>query len=157
MLCFPLMWHFSLYSLVLILDDSVIFLSPFTQRGAMAISIPMVPYASNKGNGEKNHHCQQMTPSEFVSSPESSRILQSGRLGRNDAMRLRGRLQFASGQIFGRFFKRVCKLVSKFAGDAANPELDDESRLALKSHIETLTSSRPGRSSLGTFKCFSFH
>ena len=53
MLCFPLMWHFSLYSLVLILDDSVIFLLPFTQRGAMAISIPMVPYASNKGIGEK--------------------------------------------------------------------------------------------------------
>ena len=47
------MWHFSLYSLVLILDDSVIFLLPFTQRGAMAISIPMVPYASNKGIGEK--------------------------------------------------------------------------------------------------------
>ena len=47
------MWHFSLYSLVLIFDDSVIFLLPFTQRGAMAISIPMVPYASNKGNREK--------------------------------------------------------------------------------------------------------
>ena len=50
---FPLMWHFSLYSLVLTFDDSVIFLLPFTQRGAMAISIPMVPYASNKGNREK--------------------------------------------------------------------------------------------------------
>ena len=34
-------------------DDPVIFQSPFTQRGAMAISIPMVPYASNKGIGEK--------------------------------------------------------------------------------------------------------
>ena len=50
---FPLMWHFSLYSLVLTFDDSVIFLLPFTQRGAMAISIPMVPYASNKGNREE--------------------------------------------------------------------------------------------------------
>ena len=35
-------------------DDTVIIQKPFTQRGAMAISIPMVPYASNKGIGEKN-------------------------------------------------------------------------------------------------------
>ena len=85
---------------------------------------------------------------------EFSRILKSGRLGRNDAMRLRGRLQFSSGQIFGRSFKRVCKLVSKFAGESANPELDDDSRLALKSHIETLTSSRPREVLVGDRQVF---
>ncbi len=36
-------------------DDRAIFQSPLTQRDAMAISIPMVPYASNKGIGAKKN------------------------------------------------------------------------------------------------------
>ncbi len=39
-----------------------------TQRGAMAISIPMVPYASNKGCGEKKTYTSLTSPiSSYIS------------------------------------------------------------------------------------------
>ena len=49
----------------------------------------------------------------------------------------------------------MCKLVSKFAaGEAASPELDDDSLLALKSHIEVLSSARPREVLVGDRKVF---
>ena len=40
-----------------------------------------------------------------------SSVLEGGRLPRADALRLRGRLQFASGQLFGRLAKKALSIV----------------------------------------------
>ena len=40
-----------------------------------------------------------------------SSVLEGGRLHRVDALRLRGRLQFASGQLFGRLAKKALSIV----------------------------------------------
>ena len=64
-----------------------------------------------------------------------AQILDTGTLIRPDALRLRGRLQFVAGQIFGRIAKRSLALITKHAYGECGPTISDETRHALKLFI----------------------
>ncbi len=78
-----------------------------------------------------------------ISSVISS-IIEGGRLPRADALRLRGsRLQFASGQLFGRLAKKALSIVTEHAYLSKNATLDAETISALKLYLSCLESQRP--------------
>ena len=52
-------------------------------------------------------------------------VIQSGRMTKKEALRLRGRMQFASGQIFGRVAKRCLSAVTQHAYDTGDGRLSD--------------------------------
>ncbi len=54
-----------------------------------------------------------------ISSVISS-VIDGGRLPRADALRLRGRLQLASGQLFGRLAKKALSIVTEHAYSSKN-------------------------------------
>lgn len=60
-----------------------------------------------------------------------SQILSDGRLRRKDALKLRGRLQFACGQIFGRIPKGALSIVADHAHKSRSDELSPEALFAL--------------------------
>ena len=60
-----------------------------------------------------------------------------------DAFRLRGRLQFASGQLFGRLAKKALSIVTGHAYFSRNSGLDSETISALKLYFSCLESQRP--------------
>ena len=70
-------------------------------------------------------------------------ISSGGRLHRADALRLRGRLQFASGQLFGRLAKKALSIVTEHAYTSKNATLDVETVSALKLYLSCLESQRP--------------
>ena len=70
-------------------------------------------------------------------------ILTAGRLGKQEALRLRGRLQFASGQVFGHEARAALAAVTSHAyGDGAS-KLSIRAVLALTLHRQLLLSGRP--------------
>ena len=70
-------------------------------------------------------------------------ILTAGRLGKQEALRLRGRLQFASGQVFGQVARAALAAVTSHAyGDGAS-KLSIRTVLALTLHRQPLLSGRP--------------
>ena len=77
-----------------------------------------------------------------ISSVISS-VIDGGRLHRADALRLRGRLQFASGQLFGRLAKKALSIVTEHACSSKNATLDVETVSALKLYLSCLESQRP--------------
>ena len=79
--------------------------------------------------------------SEF--SSVISAVIDGGRLPRAEALRLRGRLQFASGQLFGRLAKKALSIVTEHAHCSKNATLDDETTSALKLYRTCLESQRP--------------
>ena len=70
-------------------------------------------------------------------------VLEGGRFPRADAFRLRGRLQFASGQLFGRLAKKALSIVTGHAYFSRNSVLDSETISALKLYFSCLESQRP--------------
>ena len=68
-----------------------------------------------------------------------SSILEGG-LPRADALRLRGRLQFASGQLFGRLAKKALSIVTEHAYSPKN--VDAETISALRLYLSCLESQR---------------
>ena len=70
-----------------------------------------------------------------------SAVLAGGRLPRADAPRLRGRLQFASGQLFGRLAKKALSIVAEHAYSPKN--VDAETISALRLYLSCLESQRP--------------
>ena len=66
-----------------------------------------------------------------------------GLIHRADALRLRGRLQFASGQLFGRLAKKALSIVTEHAYASKNATLDVETVSALKLYLSCLESQRP--------------
>ena len=77
-----------------------------------------------------------------ISSVISS-VIDGGRLHCADALRLRGRLQFASGQLFGRLAKKALSIVTEHAHTSKNATLDVETVSALKLYLSCLESQRP--------------
>ena len=77
-----------------------------------------------------------------ISSVISS-VIDGGRLPRAEALRLRGRLQFASGQLFGRLAKKALSIVTEHAYCSKSATLDDETISALKLYRTCLESQRP--------------
>ena len=57
-------------------------------------------------------------------------ILDTGVLMRHEALKLRGRLQFVAGQIFGRVAKRCLAIVTQHACGDGGPNITNDARLA---------------------------
>ena len=70
-------------------------------------------------------------------------ILKERRLTRHEALKLRGRLQFAAGNIFGRVAKRALSVVAWHAYGCGTPKLDDKAIMALRLHVKLLELGRP--------------
>lgn len=73
---------------------------------------------------------------------EIAGVLSSGTLGRKQAQRLRGRMQFADAQLFGRTGKRCLKVLSDFA-EGHRFRLLPKDRLFLNLFRELLTLNKP--------------
>ena len=66
-----------------------------------------------------------------------------GRLPRADALRLRGRLQLASGQFFGRFAKTALSIVTGHAYSSGDLSLAESTIDVLKLYLSCLRSQWP--------------
>ncbi len=53
-------------------------------------------------------------------------IISSGSLGKLEALRLRGRMQFASGQIFGRLAKKVLAVITNHAYGSSSSQISQD-------------------------------
>ena len=111
---------------------------PFGGRvSALGVSIDV----SSMGEGKllvDNTSNRKLEISSLMSS-----VIEGGRLPRADALRLRGRLQFASGQHFGRLAKKALSIVTGHAYSSKNATLDVETISALKLFLSCLESQRP--------------
>ena len=72
-----------------------------------------------------------------------SDILKLGRLSQPDALALRGRMQFAKSQIWGRSSKLCLNAVTKHAYDSTSSTLDPHTIMCLTTFLKSLNSSRP--------------
>ena len=70
-------------------------------------------------------------------------VLKTGKLKKAEALKLRGRLQFASGNVFGRIAKSILSAVTAHAYYCKSQELDDRTVLALTLHRQLLHDGRP--------------
>ena len=77
-------------------------------------------------------------------------ILDTGTLLRPDALRLRGRLQFVAGQIFGRIAKRSLAIITKHAYGEHGPTISTEARHALQLFHQLILMDVPREVSLKT-------
>ena len=111
---------------------------PFSGRvRALGVSIDV----SSMGEGKvliDNTSNRKLEISSLISS-----VTEGGRLPRADALRLRGRLQFASGQLFGRLAKKALSIVTGHAYSSKNATLDVETISALKLYLSCFESQRP--------------
>ena len=73
---------------------------------------------------------------------EISAVLENGKLTKSMANKLRGRMQFAENQIFGRLNRRALKAVSEHAA-VGNDEVTFETRLLLQDFLSSLNSGKP--------------
>ena len=73
---------------------------------------------------------------------EISKILDLGKLGKSQANKLRGRMQFAENQIFGRLNRRALKAVSEHAA-VGNDSVSFETRILLEDFLRSLNSGLP--------------
>jgi len=72
-----------------------------------------------------------------------SNVLASKKLTKAEALRLRGRLQFAAGNVFGRVAKSALAAVSAHAYDGGSSTLNSQTFLALALHKKFLEIGRP--------------
>ena len=77
-----------------------------------------------------------------------TRILEEGKLGKQDALKLRGRLQFMSGQIFGRVSKKCLAVITSHAYSDFGPVLSTESKHALALFLKLISMDVPREVSL---------
>ena len=104
---------------------------------ALGINILLRNY--NKGFVEFGNTERRVT--ELVGSIQ--RILEADRLSLQDAQRLRGRMQFSDGQIFGRLGRLCMRAVTQHAYSLKGPKLSLECRVALKKFADFLRFSPP--------------
>ena len=78
----------------------------------------------------------ERTVTELVGCIQS--ILEADRLSLQDAQRLRGRMQFSDGQIFGRLGRLCMRAVTQHAYSLKGPKLSLECRVALKRFADFL-------------------
>ena len=72
-----------------------------------------------------------------------STVLQTGRMTKICALKLRGRLQFASANIFGRVAKSALSMVTNHAYHSRGTKVDNNTILALRVHLHLLSQGRP--------------
>jgi hypothetical protein len=72
-----------------------------------------------------------------------TKILETGNLGKQEALRLQGRLQFACGQLFGRVAKTALGVVTNHAYGGNSSRLNNKAILALTLHRHLLSRGRP--------------
>ena len=70
-------------------------------------------------------------------------IIQSGHLPQHQALRLRGRMQFSAGQIFGRLARKGLAIVTRHAYERSTDRLDDSTLDALKLYRVSLSMDSP--------------
>ena len=70
-------------------------------------------------------------------------VLDKGSLSRHEALRLRGRLQFAAGNLFGRIAKCALSVITQHAYSTLSSRLSDQASLALRLHVRLLKLGRP--------------
>ena len=71
------------------------------------------------------------------------RVLSDGHLPRMEALRLRGRMQFASGQLFGRVAKRTLAIVTQHAYSAESAKLSPEAMASMHRFLSMMESDKP--------------
>ena len=81
-------------------------------------------------------------------------ILTSGTLSRASALRVRGRLQFASGQLFGRIARGALQSVTTHAYSTKTPKISPELVHALQLHKSLLEHGRPRTLKTGSHPTF---
>ena len=69
--------------------------------------------------------------------------MMSKKLGRLDALRLRGKLQFAAGQFAGRLARKSLNLVTRHAYSMCGMDLDEPTVSALRLHRTFMSTSSP--------------
>ena len=72
-----------------------------------------------------------------------SKVLAEGRMTKVTALKLRGRLQFASANIFGRIARAALHAVTAHAYASKDSKLTDDAGLALRLHFRLLTEGLP--------------
>ncbi len=70
-------------------------------------------------------------------------VILSKKLGRLDALRLRGKLQFAAGQFAGRLARKSLNVVTKHAYSMCGLDLDEPTVSALSQHRTFISASAP--------------
>ena len=70
-------------------------------------------------------------------------VLKTKQLQKTEALKLRGRLQFASGNVFGRIAKSCLSTVTAHAYHSRTHEIDDRTTLALTLQMQILLDGRP--------------
>ena len=70
-------------------------------------------------------------------------IIQSGHLPQHQALRLRGRMQFSAGQMFGRLARKALAIVTRHAYERTTDRLDDSTLDALKLYRVFLSMDSP--------------
>eukprot|EP00435_Cladocopium_sp_Y103_P018570 s3790_g4.t1 len=83
-----------------------------------------------------------------------SHILDSGELSHADALKLRGRLQFADGQLFGRIGKLCLKEITSHAFQADSSKIGSRLKTLLKMFSHYIQDGSPRRISGVTSECF---
>eukprot|EP00435_Cladocopium_sp_Y103_P061042 s605_g22.t1 len=83
-----------------------------------------------------------------------SHVLDSGELRHSDALKLRGRLQFADGQLFGRIGKLCLKEITSHAFQADSSKIGSRLRNLLKMFAHYLQEGAPRRICGVTSECF---
>ena len=79
--------------------------------------------------------------SELVHALNS--VLEKGILTRHEALRLRGRLQFAAGNLFGRVAKSALSVITQHAYGSCGSKLNDQAIMALRLQVRLLLLCRP--------------
>ena len=75
-------------------------------------------------------------------------VLEQGVLPRQEALKLRGRLQFVAGQIFGRVAKRCLAIVTQHAYGEHGPTVSNEAKQALQLFLQLINMDIPRTLSL---------
>ena len=70
-------------------------------------------------------------------------VLNEAHLPRMEALRLRGRMQFASGQLFGRIAKRTLAIVTQHAYSAESAKLSPEAMASMQRFLAMIESDKP--------------
>ncbi len=70
-------------------------------------------------------------------------ISTSCKLSKAEALCLRGRLQFAAGQVFGRSSRRICHMVTEHAYNSKSETISDHLALACEVHADVVSPSKP--------------
>ena len=70
-------------------------------------------------------------------------VVAAGRLSRHDALKLRGCLQFAAGNMCRRVARSFLAIITQHAYSSVSSKLDDRAVTALQLHVQMLQHSRP--------------